>query len=92
MDSPEEKEKELCQFTWGLPYFVKSGEVVEVSANYIRNRINNLERHLYAEGATAKAVGIDVAKRWCHYVLMGVEDNGRTTVVDYGVREVHSDR
>jgi hypothetical protein len=90
-DSPEEKEKELCQFTWGLPYFVKSGEVVELSANYIRSRITELERFVYPEGATAKAVGIDVAKRWCHYTVMGVEDCGRTSVVDYGVREVHSD-
>lgn len=86
----DNKERELCQFVWAVPYVNEALEQSKLDANAIMARATSVPRGTPPEWAVGLTLGIDIGKHAGHWALLAWGAGGEVAVVDYGVIEIPS--
>lgn len=93
-EDPEESDKEATQFSWAMPWEPEEGDTPELKVDELRGRKTDddtLRRGFVPADAEYLTLGIDLGKRYGHYVLIAWTD-GQGLVADYGMFDIHGDQ
>ena len=85
-------EKEMLQFVWALPYSPDAWQETPLDARALAVRTRPTRRGQLPAAVEHLTVGVDVGKYLAYWAAVAWIPDGRGTVADYGVIEVHSDR
>jgi phage terminase large subunit GpA-like protein len=89
--SEDNAEKEMCQFWWAKPYTPSTLDLTVMDHNAIMNRVDKAHPHGHVpEDGIVLALGVDVGKWLCHWVVTAFRPHATPHIVDYGRLEVPS--
>lgn len=80
-----DKEKELCQFVWAIPYEPQAVDVIPLTEADIYGRGTELRRGVVPLDAVKMSAGVDLRGRQLHYVVIAWKADGCGHIVDLGI-------
>lgn len=87
----ETAERLMCQFVWAIPWIPPAFDTSKLTQTALMSRFSTLKRGILPEGTVCLTVGMDPHKYQLYWFVVAWLSDGSSRVVDYGLKEVHSD-
>lgn len=87
----ENKEREMCQFVWALPYIPDKTDVSSLDYHSIIRKSGGCPRGIVPAGHDNIVVAVDLRKRFAHWMAVAWDKNYNGQIIDYGKFDLASD-